>query len=61
MFDLGGASIDRSLIKNKKIINSISLPLGAVNLTEKFNLKKEISSKKNWIAKKIYSKSNQVN
>ena len=46
MFDLGGASIEISLIKNKKIINSISLPLGAVNLTEKFNLKKEISSKK---------------
>lgn len=60
MFDLGGASIEISLIKNKKIINSISLPLGAVNLTENFKLKEDYSSKKiksvqNFIQKQIKS------
>lgn len=60
MFDLGGASIEISLIKNKTIVNSTSLPLGAVNLTKKFNLKKEITSKKikaleNYILKEFKS------
>ncbi len=34
--DIGGASTEITRFKNKKIINSISLPFGAVNLTEKF-------------------------
>lgn len=37
LFDLGGASIEISLVKNKKRIRSVSLPMGAVTLTEKFH------------------------
>lgn len=38
LFDLGGASTEISLIRNKKAIRSVSLPFGAVNLTEQFGL-----------------------
>ncbi|WP_423780793.1 Ppx/GppA phosphatase family protein, partial [Dialister succinatiphilus] len=34
LFDLGGASVEISLVKNKKRVHSISIPLGAVTLTE---------------------------
>ena len=37
LFDLGGASIELSLIKDKKRIHSVSIPIGAVTLTEKFH------------------------
>ena len=33
LFDLGGASVEISLVKNKKRIHSISIPIGAVTLT----------------------------
>ena len=36
LFDLGGASIEISLVKDKKRIHSVSIPIGAVTLTEKF-------------------------
>jgi len=36
LFDLGGASIEISLVKNKKQLHSVSIPIGAVSLTEKF-------------------------
>lgn len=44
MFDLGGASIEISLIRNRQRIESVSLPLGAVTVTEKFHSQKVISS-----------------
>ncbi len=37
LFDLGGASVEISLIKNKKRLHSVSIPVGAVTLTEKFD------------------------
>ena len=38
LFDLGGGSTELTLIKDRKPENFISLPFGAVNLTERFNL-----------------------
>ena len=35
-FDLGGGSTEISLVKNRRIVESISLPIGAVNLTDEF-------------------------
>ncbi len=43
MFDLGGASTEISLIRNRKLKNSVSLPVGAVNLTEQFSTQDSIS------------------
>lgn len=36
LFDLGGGSTELTLIKNRKAEKVISLPIGAVNLTERF-------------------------
>lgn len=52
LFDLGGASIEISLVKERKRLHSVSIPIGAVTLTEKFgasgtvsaSLRNEISS-----------------
>lgn len=38
LFDLGGGSTELTLIKNRKMEKSISLPFGAVTLTEQFGL-----------------------
>lgn len=43
LFDLGGGSTELTLIKNRKNIKSISLPFGAVTLTEKFDLRNKIT------------------
>lgn len=37
LFDLGGASVEISLVRAKKRLHSISIPMGAVTLTEMFN------------------------
>ena len=37
LFDLGGASVEMTLVQDGENIHSISLPIGAVTLTEKFN------------------------
>ena len=36
LFDLGGASVEISLVKNKKRVHSVSIPIGAVTLTQAF-------------------------
>ena len=36
LFDLGGASVEITLVKDKKRIHSVSIPIGAVTLTEMF-------------------------
>ncbi|MEE3453065.1 Ppx/GppA phosphatase family protein [Dialister sp.] len=36
LFDLGGASVEISLVRNKQRIHSVSIPMGAVTLTEMF-------------------------
>jgi exopolyphosphatase/guanosine-5'-triphosphate,3'-diphosphate pyrophosphatase len=38
LFDLGGASVEISLVQNSKVAHSVSIPIGAVTLTEKFHL-----------------------
>lgn len=42
LFDLGGASIEITLVKNRKIQKIRSFPMGALTLTEKFKPKKEL-------------------
>lgn len=39
IFDLGGGSTELILFKNRQIVESLSLPFGAVNTTEMFNTK----------------------
>ena len=46
LFDLGGASVEISLVKNKKRIHSISIPIGAVTLTEMFQSSSEVNQNK---------------
>ena len=58
IFDLGGASVELSLVHDGKARHSISIPIGAVTLTEKFSLQgnSEESSLQNclkYIHKKI--------
>ena len=38
IFDLGGASVEMTLVQDGESVHSISVPMGAVTLTEKFNL-----------------------
>ena len=44
--DIGGSSMEVVLVKNKKLINSISLPLGAIVTSKNFNLGDEITQEK---------------
>jgi len=37
LFDLGGMSTEITLVRNRRITETVSLPIGTVNLTEKFN------------------------
>ncbi len=43
LFDLGGASIEISLVLNRQLQNSVSLPMGALTLTETFQRGSELS------------------
>lgn len=42
IFDLGGGSTELVLFKDRKIVNSVSLPFGAVNLTDIFHTRAEM-------------------
>ncbi|MBC3887742.1 exopolyphosphatase [Acetobacterium paludosum] len=46
LMDIGGGSTEFVLIKNRRKLASISLPLGSVDLSEKFDLADEISENK---------------
>ena len=43
--DIGGSSSELIFVKNRKLIHSISIPFGAINLTEKFSLYKSMNNK----------------
>lgn len=53
--DIGGGSTEFALIKNKKIINKISLKLGTVRLKELFFDKNDINGAKEYIQKELNS------
>jgi exopolyphosphatase/guanosine-5'-triphosphate,3'-diphosphate pyrophosphatase len=43
--DIGGSSSELIFVENRKLKYSISLPFGAINLTEKFSLQKAMNNK----------------
>ncbi|KPU42363.1 exopolyphosphatase [Oxobacter pfennigii] len=43
IMDIGGCSNQLILVKDKKIIESVSLPFGSLNLSEKFHLKEAVN------------------
>lgn len=43
LFDLGGASIEITLVHNKKRVKSVSIPMGTVTLTERFQSREDVS------------------
>lgn len=43
LFDLGGGSVELTLIKNRRAEQTVSLPFGSVNLTEKFKLQNHVT------------------
>ncbi|MGH4051224.1 MAG: exopolyphosphatase [Clostridium sp.] len=45
IMDIGGSSSEIIHVENRKLKNSISLPFGAINLTEKFSLQKPMNDK----------------
>ena len=58
MIDIGGGSVEIAKVINRKVENSVSLPLGAVTLTERFSLedqpkKKHLASAENLLIKEF--------
>lgn len=45
LMDIGGASTEIILVKNRELVNSISFPFGAITLTERFETSEAISSR----------------
>ncbi|MDR1703039.1 MAG: Ppx/GppA family phosphatase [Sporomusaceae bacterium] len=43
LFDLGGASTEITLVRGREMLESVSLPIGAVNMTEKFKAADSLS------------------
>jgi len=46
LMDIGGGSTEFVLIKNRKMIEAISLPFGSIDLAERFDLEDEVTDKK---------------
>jgi exopolyphosphatase/guanosine-5'-triphosphate,3'-diphosphate pyrophosphatase len=61
IFDLGGGSTELILIKNRKLVESISLPIGCVNLTTNLKLRNKLSPETaNKLKKAIAAQLNKV-
>jgi len=45
ILDIGGSSSELIYVKNRELKSSISIPFGAINLTEKFSLQKTMNNK----------------
>lgn len=43
LFDLGGGSIELTLMRNRKMLQTVSLPYGSINLSEKFKTQDKIT------------------
>ena len=43
LFDLGGGSTEISLVRDRRLVESISLPIGAVNLSDEFKTHDKVS------------------
>lgn len=44
IMDIGGASTELILVKDRKVVHSISFPFGAINLTQKFKIKNALTN-----------------
>ena len=44
IMDIGGASTELALVKNRELVNSISIPYGSVNLTQMFDTTEKLTS-----------------
>ena len=44
LFDLGGASVELTLVQEGEPVHSVSIPIGAVTVTEKFNLQGNVDA-----------------
>lgn len=53
IFDLGGGSTELVLVKNRKMVQSISLPIGCVNLTSQLDIKNKMTPSTTTKLKKI--------
>ena len=43
LFDLGGASVELTLVKDRNIVHAVSVPVGAVTITERFDTSGTVS------------------
>ena len=59
--DMGGGSVEIGLVKDKILMESISIPMGALIITNKFHIKDGISNEeKSHIQEYIYNQLNKV-
>lgn len=60
--DVGGGSVEIGLVKNKVLVHSLSIPMGTLNITNKFHIKDAISNDEIIEIKKyIYDKLRNIN
>lgn len=59
--DIGGGSVEIGLVKDKRLIESISIPMGTLKITNKFHIKDGISNnEKSHIQEYIFDKLNNI-
>ena len=59
--DMGGGSVEIGLVKNKVLIETISIPMGALKITNKFHIKDGISDEeKVHIQEYVYNKLSNI-
>ena len=59
--DMGGGSVEIGLVKDKKLVESISIPMGALKMTNKFHIKDGISEEdKLNIQEYVYNKLSKI-
>jgi len=46
LFDLGGASVELTLVKARNIVHAVSVPVGAVTITERFDTSGAVSEER---------------